>query len=137
MAVISNNDIAQALYSSIKGKTGDDYAQSLKNATNFLYKKKLLSKSGAIMDALAKIIDKEEHRIAAKITSTEPLTEATRTHLASSLKERYKADKVVFNERIDPRLLGGLKVEVGDEVIDLSIANKLKKLQKHLSMNLA
>ena len=36
-------------------------------------------------------------------------------------------------ESLDSKLLGGLKVEVNNEIIDLSIKNKIGKLQKYLT----
>ena len=38
--------------------------------------------------------------------------------------------KIVFNNRVDERLLGGLKVQIGSLMIDTSIKNKLKKIEK-------
>ena len=43
--------------------------------------------------------------------------------------------RFIFNEVLDEKLLGGFKIEVNDEIIDLTIKNKLEKLQEYLTRN--
>ena len=38
----------------------------------------------------------------------------------------------IFKEVIDKNLIGGFKVEVNNEVIDVTLRNKISKLQEHL-----
>ena len=40
---------------------------------------------------------------------------------------------MVLKESLDAGLLGGFRIEVKDEVIDLTSRNKLRKLQAHLT----
>ena len=58
------------------------------------------------------------------MTSAVPLTDADRDRLAQGLAAIY-GGKVHVNTVIDPRVLGGVKVEIGDEVIDGTIIRKL------------
>ncbi|GAA6524620.1 F0F1 ATP synthase subunit delta [Intrasporangium sp. DVR] len=60
----------------------------------------------------------------ATVTSAVPLTEDDRARLAAGLSEIY-GGKVHLNTVVDPRVLGGVKVEIGDEVIDGTIMRKL------------
>ena len=55
--------------------------------------------------------------------------------LTQTLTHRYKAKEIKIVENLDKKLLGGFKVEVGDEVIDLTLRNKINKLQEHLTSN--
>ena len=52
------------------------------------------------------------------------------------LKERYQQKEVILVEVLDEKLLGGFKMEVNDEVIDLTIKNKIGKLQEYLTRNI-
>jgi F0F1-type ATP synthase delta subunit len=36
---------------------------------------------------------------------------------------------------VDEKLLGGIKIKVGDEIIDGTLKNKIKKLENHLIIN--
>ena len=58
------------------------------------------------------------------VTSAVPLGEAERDRLARGLAELY-GGRVHVNAVVDPRVLGGIKVEIGDELIDGTVLRKL------------
>ncbi|MDC5697364.1 F0F1 ATP synthase subunit delta [Intrasporangium calvum] len=60
----------------------------------------------------------------ATVISAVPLTDDDRARLAAGLSSIY-GGKVHLNTVVDPRVLGGVKVEIGDEVIDGTIMRKL------------
>jgi len=133
MAVISNNDIAKTIYALTKDKSGAELASTLEGVTKFLNRKRLLSKSKAIFSSLNKIINKEEGVLEVKVSSAEKLYDDTKKTLRQTLKERYGAQEINFTEVIDESLIGGVRVEANDEVIDLTVKNKIKKLKEHLT----
>ena len=51
--------------------------------------------------------------------------------IEAALKKRMKAEVSIVTE-IDKSLIGGLKISYDDQVIDLSIKNKLEKLKTQL-----
>lgn len=65
----------------------------------------------------------------ATITSASPLTEADRTQLAASLAAIY-GGAVHLNAVVDPRVMGGIRVEIGDEVIDGTVLHKLEAARR-------
>jgi len=132
MATISNNDIARSIYFGSKDKAGAELQAYYKNVVQFLFRKKLLSKSKEILLILRKIINKEEGIIDAKVLSVEKLYHETKEDLVHLLKKRYHAREVILKEKYDQVLLGGMRIEVNDEVIDLTIKNKLGQLQEYL-----
>ena len=132
MTVISNNDIARAIYLVSKDKSSSEQATISKRIAATLFRRRLLSKAPLILSQLRKIINQEEGRIIAKVSSVEKIDHKTKIHLEEVLKKRYKAKEVVLEENVDKNLLGGLKIEVNNEVIDLSVKNKINKLQEHL-----
>lgn len=62
----------------------------------------------------------------AEVTSALPLTNAEQANVKSALKV---AD---VNFKVDPRILGGLIVRVGDQVVDGSVANRMGALGETL-----
>ena len=60
----------------------------------------------------------------ATVISAVPLGEQERARLAAGLSAIY-GGKVHVNTVVDPRVLGGIKVEIGDEVIDGTVIRKL------------
>ena len=135
MAAISNNDIARAIYMVIKDKNSADQPPVVKKIVHFLARRHLLGRTTPILLQLRKIIDTEENRTIVKVSSAGKLGERTVTHLAEILKKRYSTNKIALVESIDKGLLGGIRLEVNDEVIDLSIKRKITKLQEYLTIN--
>ncbi|ASK26914.1 F0F1 ATP synthase subunit delta [Neisseria chenwenguii] len=63
----------------------------------------------------------------AVIYSAYELTAAQLAELTQMLEKRFNTDLVV-TAKVDPHLIGGVKVEVGDQVLDLSVQAKLQAL---------
>ncbi|WP_416191809.1 F0F1 ATP synthase subunit delta [Neisseria sp. CCUG12390] len=63
----------------------------------------------------------------AVIYSAYELTPVQLADLIDTLKARFNTDLQVTT-KIDPELIGGVKVEVGDQVLDLSVQGKLNAL---------
>ena len=129
---MSNNQIARAIYLATKEKNGMGQKEILKNAVQFLARRRLLSRVPQILSSLRKIVDNEEGRARASVISAKKLREHDKTTLSRLLKKRYLATEVVFEESLDPSLFAGVRVQVNDEVIDLTLRNKITQLQKYL-----
>lgn len=132
MATISINNIARAIYESSLGKDGAELDVVTKKAVDLISKKHLMSKSKEILTELEKIVDKHEEVIRAKISSKIKLNKKITDEIDDFIKKRYKAKNTVLEFIIDEKLLGGIKIEVGDEIIDTTLKNKIKKLQNYL-----
>lgn len=65
----------------------------------------------------------------AKIESATPLAEKQIEELAAAL-QKLTGKKIAAEAAENPELLGGVKVTLGDELIDLSLAGKLKKMER-------
>jgi F-type H+-transporting ATPase subunit b len=67
----------------------------------------------------------------AEIISALPLTEDEKEIVRQDITSRTGSQTVTF--RIDPSILGGLVVKVGDKVLDGSVSGQLESLQQSLS----
>jgi F-type H+-transporting ATPase subunit delta len=70
--------------------------------------------------------------VKAEIVSATELDEKERGQLQHVLAEQY-GEGLQFSFRVDPALLGGLRVRVGDRLIDTSIATRLAALRESLA----
>ncbi len=68
---------------------------------------------------------------AAKVTSAIALTESEKSALETKMRTQFGKD-LSFNYVVDPAILGGIVVRVGDKVIDGSVSGKLAALQEKL-----
>jgi F0F1-type ATP synthase delta subunit len=132
MATISTHNIAYALYEATKDKQGKDLEHIMMQSVEFLSRKNLLSKTPEILKELEKIIDKKEGIVRAKIETPEKLSKATEKEIEAQLEKRYHAKEVHLEVTENKDLIGGIKIQVEDEVVDLTLAHKIHQLQNHL-----
>jgi F-type H+-transporting ATPase subunit b len=66
----------------------------------------------------------------AEVTSALPLTKDEEATVKKDLLAKVGAQAVTF--RIDPNILGGIVIKVGDKVLDGSVAGKLEGLRSNL-----
>ena len=123
MSKISIKNIAEAIY---------DTKAEPKMVVQFLNNKKMLSKSEEILDELQKMIDKKEGIVRMKVKSAKQIPENKKRELEEEMKNKYKAKEIVSEYFEDKSLLGGMKIEIGDDTIDGTYRNKLNQLEKHL-----
>jgi len=135
MAKISTKNVAEAIYESAKDKSGTELERALSNAKDFLVKKNLISKSAEILTHLQKLADKDSGTVRAKVLSSDKLSDHKVSEIKTSLKHRYKAEHIILDPEEDKTLIGGVRIEANDEIIDLSLKNKVKQLQNHLLAN--
>ena len=126
MSNTSNTDIARAIYLSAKDKDGADKV-FLGDVVKFLVRKRFLHRAGDILQSLKKIINQENGIIIAKVNCAKALSEESKKSIIDSVKKRYSAKDVILEEKYDEKLLGGMRIEVNNEIIDLSVKNKIKK----------
>lgn len=58
----------------------------------------------------------------------QPLDDALKTELEAALKSFLKqGQKLLLTVKVDPEIIGGMVVSIGDKYVDMSIATKVKK----------
>ena len=65
------------------------------------------------------------------VTVAEPLTDTLRDDVQAKLQAMTGKD-VIVSVRQDPRIMGGIIIQIGDKRIDGSIARRLDELEKTL-----
>jgi len=77
--------------------------------------------------------NKDNSAIDAKVISRNPLESEQAEQIKAVLKSRYGVDNVNLENKVDDTIIGGLKIEVGDEVIDDTLKTKLNHLAKQIA----
>lgn len=78
---------------------------------------------------LEKIHLERQNKVLAEVKTVIPLTEEERTALIKKLEK--KCDKtVILKEVIDPSIIGGVYVRIGNDVIDGTIKSKLDEMRE-------
>ncbi len=75
----------------------------------------------------------EEEKIGvAEVTSALPLTEDQKARIQKKLLDTTDYLSMRIRYEVDPSLIGGLVIRVGDRVVDSSLSSKLMKMQRDL-----
>jgi F-type H+-transporting ATPase subunit delta len=78
-----------------------------------------------------KLLDETAGRVRVLVTTALPLTEAQLSGLRETLTTSMSGSPVI-EPRVNPDILGGLVVQVGDRVFDTSVRTRLDNLRNHL-----
>ncbi|WNI18120.1 F0F1 ATP synthase subunit delta [Actinacidiphila sp. ITFR-21] len=84
------------------------------------------------IDALSRLAAARRNRMVAEVTSATPLSDQQKRRLGAALARIY-GRQVHLNLDVDPEVLGGLRVRIGDEVINGSIADRLDEAARRLA----
>jgi F-type H+-transporting ATPase subunit delta len=80
----------------------------------------------------AELAAKRQQRWIATVSVARPLTETQFSRLQSGLNALYGRELKV-NLKVDPALIGGIRIQVGDEVVDASVIARLGQLNRQLA----
>lgn len=86
----------------------------------------------ALVERFLRRVAARQQRWIAEVAVSRPLTDDQFQRLQQGLNRLYGRDLKV-TVRQDPELLGGLRVSVGDEVVDASVLSRLHELQRRLA----
>jgi F-type H+-transporting ATPase subunit delta len=76
--------------------------------------------------------EEENKTLPVQITSAIALDEATTASLGKTIGERA-GRKVNLAAHVDPDILGGIIIRVGNSILDASIRNRLEQLRRHVA----
>ena len=77
-------------------------------------------------------VKEEKHIGVAFVTTAVKLEEATQLKIKKRLLETTKYETMEMHFSVDPSIIGGMVIRIGDRVIDSSITTKLNELKKQL-----
>ncbi|UCH78559.1 MAG: ATP synthase F1 subunit delta [Candidatus Coatesbacteria bacterium] len=98
----------------------------------FLLEKNRLPLLPTIAEELARAFRQETGVVAAHATSALPLPEEIQARLVEIL-ERVTGKKVELSTAVDADVIGGLRLRLGDHVIDATLAHRLREIRETMA----
>jgi F-type H+-transporting ATPase subunit delta len=132
-SVLSNPKVSAAqkkeLFASIAGSRIDATLANLVAMLVDTHREVLL---GSIAEQYDELKRDHEKVLRARITSAQPLTDEQRAQIVEALERSY-GKKIEAEMDVDPDLLGGARVQIGDQVIHASIRDALGQMAAALA----
>lgn len=125
-------NLAHALLDLTEGKSSGEQAKAVKDFAAYLSEHRKLGQAGKIIAEYSRLYNERHGILEAQVILTSRLPETTKAHLKETLKKKYGATEVELEEKVDQRVLGGMKVKIGDTVYDGTLQNSLKQLETAL-----
>jgi len=84
-----------------------------------------------ITDNYIQLMKAKRGEVEATIISAEPLNKAQTAAVSDAMKSQFpKGAKVVLKSEVDPSILGGLQIQIGDKFLDLSVGARIDEVSR-------
>ena len=102
------------------------------NLAKLLVESNRVHEIDGIAEEFDQLADAAAGRVRATVTTAVVLEPVDRDRVAAQLSKQLGKEVRMLAE-VDPRIVGGLKVQYGDRLIDASVATRLQQLRRRLT----
>ena len=113
-------------------KATEGEPRAVRAVLNILLQRDRIALVPAVARAFSDLIDRRAGIVHAKITTSVTLDERERTDLARRL-EQVSGKKIKATFAVDPSIIGGVKVQLGDRLVDASLRTRLDVMARQLA----
>jgi len=130
-AVIGNPALAPARLAELIASAAPGLSKSQKDLLSVLAENERLAALTEISAMYETLRNEAERVLAAEVTSAYPMSDAQVAEITGLLEKKH-GKKVKVSVHVDPELIGGVSIAIGDEVMDASVRGKLARMQSAL-----
>jgi len=98
----------------------------------FLRERKMSDQVSKILIALNEVQQKQGKEIEAQIESARPLNPVIESEVKKFLKKRFPGFNLKIQKKLNPNLLGGVKIITPTKIFDLSLLYKIREIKRQL-----
>ena len=131
-AVLSNPTIPTEQRDELISATPHPLDDEGTNLARLLVESGRIDEAGGIEEEFHRLADNAAGRITATVTTAIELDRTEHDRIQRELSKRLNKE-VRLNVAVDPRIVGGLRLQYGDRVVDASVASKLQQLRRRLA----
>lgn len=125
--VVGNPNLNSSQIASVIADVAGLLSSEQRNFVNLLASNERLTVLPEIAQQFQRLRHAHEKVVDAQVTSAYPLSQAQADEIRATLQNKY-GRAVELTVSIDPELIGGVSIQVGDEVMDASVRGKLAQL---------
>lgn len=132
VAALIDSPGAAQLEGVIIGAVGKHLSGEARNLVQVLAQNRRLGVVAQIRESYEALRREHEGAMEATVVSALPLADGQLQALVATLEKKY-GRKITAKVELDPQLIGGLKIMVGDKVIDATVRGKLDAMAAALT----
>ncbi|WP_404427503.1 F0F1 ATP synthase subunit delta [Ureibacillus chungkukjangi] len=102
------------------------------NMLELLIDKKRVNEIGNLAKSFKKLAAEAQGSAEATVYSTRALTDSEKDEISSSFGKLVGKEKLTITNVIEPSILGGVRVQIGNYIFDNTVASKLDNLKRTL-----
>lgn len=133
MRLLANPSVpATSRVAALDRMLGDDVSGAPRNLLALMVRRGRFELLPGVVREFTRLYRRREGIVEATVTSAAALDDAE----VKALHERLEAvtgSQIVLQQQVDPELLGGLQVRVGDRLVDGSVRGRLDRLRSELT----
>lgn len=109
-----------------------DFDRNVINTLKLLVERDRMNIVSALVDEYTDLYNEAKGIANATVYSTRALSDDEKAQLEASFKKRFNKQQITIDNKIDPSLLGGLRIRVGNTIYDGSLNNKLNRMKHNV-----
>ncbi|MDI7740885.1 F0F1 ATP synthase subunit delta [Lysinibacillus fusiformis] len=102
------------------------------NAIQLLIEKKRVNEIANLARSYKQLAAEAQGSADATVFSTRALTDQEKDEISSSFGKLVGKEKLTITNAIDPSIIGGVRVQIGNYIFDNTVASKLENLKRTL-----
>ena len=130
-AVLENSRMSLEAKYQLIDKLLTDLQSPQRNLARLLVRKSRVGLVKEIAEEFSSMVEEREGIVRAKVFTAVPITDSERAQILQALRQRTGRE-VILDVEVDPELLGGIVIQMGDRLIDASTRARLESLRESL-----
>ncbi|SDI04081.1 ATP synthase F1 subcomplex delta subunit [Alteribacillus persepolensis] len=107
-------------------------SELVQNMLLLLLEKDRIDNIVLVAESFQQLADEEQKVGHAVVSTVKPLSESERTLISEKFAKKVGKDTLYIENQIDPQLVGGIKVQIGDTIFDGSVKGQLNRMEREL-----
>jgi F-type H+-transporting ATPase subunit delta len=124
---------AKTLLELTENKTEKEISGIVVRFADILKKDGQMKNASKIIEKFSELYNAKNGIVEAQVITKSKIAESEIKKIKDYVKEKYGAKEIIINNVVDKKIKGGIIIKVGDEILDGSVANQLKRFKKELS----
>ncbi|WP_099159402.1 F0F1 ATP synthase subunit delta [Virgibacillus ndiopensis] len=124
---VNNEKKKQFLQEVFQGLSND-----IINTLKILVERHRIESLPSIIDHLIQMVNDANGTADALVYSVRELSDAEKAELESTFAKRFNKTAIKLENVVDPSIIGGVKIRMGNTIYDGSISGKLKRIERNI-----